>query len=88
LLPGMDPENAATKRIELSMAVQALNLEFPEVEISVSMGSASFPADRGNFEELIALADRRMYFHKREFHRNSGHAVVAAAAEAGVAAAD
>ncbi len=85
LLPGMDPESAATKRIELSMAVQALSAEFPEVEISVSMGSASFPADRRDFEELIALADRRMYFHKREYHKNRAHALAGAAAGGGAA---
>ena len=81
----MDPENAATKRVELSLAVQALNAEFPEVEISVSMGSASFPADRRDFEELIALADRRMYFHKREYHKNRAHNLVGAVAEEGAA---
>jgi hypothetical protein len=32
------------------------------------MGSASYPEDSRIIEELLALADRRMYWHKREFH--------------------
>ena len=48
---------------------------------------ASFPADRRDFEELMALADRRMYFHKREYHKNRTRALVGAPAGAGAAVA-
>ncbi|MBI3665376.1 MAG: GGDEF domain-containing protein, partial [Acidobacteria bacterium] len=77
LLPGMKAEDAAVKRVELAMAVEALGNNFPGMEISVSMGCASFPEDSQSVEELMALADRRMYWHKREYH--SGRAVRVAA---------
>ncbi|HYM09733.1 MAG TPA: sensor domain-containing diguanylate cyclase, partial [Bryobacterales bacterium] len=70
LLPGMGAEDAAVKRIELAMAVDALNKDFPGLEISISMGSASYPDDSRHTEELMAIADRRMYWHKREFHNS------------------
>jgi diguanylate cyclase (GGDEF)-like protein/putative nucleotidyltransferase with HDIG domain len=69
LLPEVDGEAAATKRIELAMAVEALKKDFPQVEVSVSMGSASFPEDSRDVEKLMAIADRRMYWHKRQHHR-------------------
>jgi len=69
LLPGMDAEAAALKRIDIAMAVEKLNKEFPEIGVSVSMGAASFPQDSQDFEKLMAIADRRMYWHKREFHK-------------------
>ncbi|HZS50276.1 MAG TPA: HD domain-containing phosphohydrolase [Bryobacterales bacterium] len=68
LLPGMDASAAAAKRIELAMAVENLRKDFPNIEVSVSMGSASFPDDSRDSEKLMALADRRMYWHKREYH--------------------
>ena len=45
------------------------------------------PADRQDFEELMALADQRMYFHKREYHKNRSRALVGAAAGDGAAVA-
>jgi diguanylate cyclase (GGDEF)-like protein/putative nucleotidyltransferase with HDIG domain len=68
LLPGMDASAAAAKRIELAMAVENLRKDFPNIEVSVSMGSASFPDDSRDSEKLMAMADRRMYWHKREYH--------------------
>jgi len=82
LLPGMKSQDAAEKRIELAMAVKALSQEFPNTEISISMGAASFPADSQSVEQLMAIADRRMYWHKREYHnaRAAGSVQLAAAA--------
>ena len=68
LLPGMSSEDAALKRLDLSKAVAALTKDFPAASISISMGSATFPEESQNIEQLMALADRRMYWHKREFH--------------------
>ena len=68
LLPGMSSADAALKRLDLSKAVTALNQDFPAASISISMGSATFPEESQNVEQLMALADRRMYWHKREFH--------------------
>jgi diguanylate cyclase (GGDEF)-like protein len=68
LLPGMSAEDAAVKRLDLSKAVAALHQDFPAASITISMGSATFPEETQNIEQLLALADRRMYWHKREFH--------------------
>lgn len=76
LLPGMSADEAAEKRIELAMAVERLAEEFTEFEVSVSMGSATYPADGRNPEQLLGLADRRMYWHKRQYYQaRSGNAV-------------
>lgn len=80
LLPGMDAEGAAQKRIELATAVKAASEDFPDVEVSISMGAASYPHDGRHAEELMSLADRRMYWHKREYHR--ARSVVTATATA------
>ncbi len=70
LLPGMPAEATAEKRIELSQAVQALEPALPDTPLSISMGSATFPADGSTPEQLLGLADRRMYWHKREFYKS------------------
>ncbi len=69
LLPGMRAEDATTKRIEFVRATERLARDFPEVELSLSMGAASYPEDGRDPEQLMALADRRMYWHKREHHK-------------------
>ena len=38
-------------------------------EVSASLGTCSFPAEGQTAEELLALADRRMYLHKEAHHR-------------------
>ena len=38
-----------------------------EMNISVSIGASFFPADGSTAEELLGLADRRMYFHMRKY---------------------
>jgi diguanylate cyclase (GGDEF)-like protein/putative nucleotidyltransferase with HDIG domain len=74
LLPGMSAEAAAEKRVELALAVERIGDEFPEFEVSVSMGSATFPSDGRNPEQLLGLADRRMYWHKRQYYSSRGMA--------------
>jgi diguanylate cyclase (GGDEF)-like protein/putative nucleotidyltransferase with HDIG domain len=86
LLPGMTEEDAAEKRLELALAVAALNKEFPEVEISISMGSATFPNDGRLVEQILSAADRRMYWHKREFYHSRALRAETGAAEAGTPA--
>jgi diguanylate cyclase (GGDEF)-like protein/putative nucleotidyltransferase with HDIG domain len=68
LLPGLGSEDAAEKRIDLRLAVEALHDEAAS-DISVSMGSACYPADGTDGDQLLALADKRMYWHKRQRHR-------------------
>lgn len=70
LLPGLGSEDAALKRIELAAAIRSLKDQFADAEISVSMGSASYPEDARNPESLMAIADRRMYWHKREHQKS------------------
>ncbi len=69
LLPGMTPDGAAAKRLELLQAVAALGKDFPDAEVSISFGSASYPSDGCGIEQLMAIADRRMYRHKRDHYR-------------------
>ena len=40
-------------------------------KVTASVGAASFPADGTSAEELLALADRRMYLDKQRFYSNS-----------------
>ncbi len=68
LLPGMGVEDASMKRLDLAVAVKALNKDLPGLEISVSLGSASYPNDGLTTEKLLAVADHRMYWHKRYHH--------------------
>jgi len=80
LLPGMGADAAAEKRVELGTAAERMAEEFPEFELSVSMGSATYPADGRIAEQLLGLADRRMYWHKRQYYQaRSGNAVAASA---------
>jgi len=69
LLPGMGADASAEKRVELAMAVEGMAAEFPEFVVSVSMGSATYPTDGRNPEQLMGLADRRMYWHKRQYYQ-------------------
>jgi diguanylate cyclase (GGDEF)-like protein/putative nucleotidyltransferase with HDIG domain len=82
LLPGTNAADAVSKRVELALAVRALGKNFlPGVEISISIGSASYPDDSREVEKLLAIADRRMYWQKREFHRSRAAAAAAATAD-------
>jgi diguanylate cyclase (GGDEF)-like protein len=80
LFPGLSADDAGEKRIELALAVERLREEFPEFEVSISMGSATYPADGRNPEQLLGAADRRMYWHKRQFHQARAAAAAAVAA--------
>lgn len=79
LLPGMTAPDEAKKRIELVLAVEALRADFPKLNISISLGGASFPEDGQDIQKLIAAADRRMYWHKRDHRSLRGDAASAIA---------
>jgi len=74
LLPGMGPESGAEKRLDLRQAIEGLRADFPEIEVSISMGAASYPEDGTDVDRLVAVADRRMYWHKRQRHAARGGA--------------
>ena len=40
--------------------------DFPEIHLSVSFGTAEYPADAGDYEEVFELADERMYQNKKQ----------------------
>ncbi len=42
------------------------------VNVSTSVGAAYFPTEGATAEELLGLADRRMYLHKRSAHEAGG----------------
>lgn len=41
------------------------------MEVSASIGAAFFPADGNSVEELLGVADRRMYLHKRTHYEKA-----------------
>ncbi|WP_161570816.1 HD domain-containing phosphohydrolase [Granulicella sibirica] len=68
LLPGIDMKSCTPQLqlIEETVRHAATDLKI-EMNISVSLGASFFPADGNTAEELLGLADRRMYFHKRKY---------------------
>lgn len=45
-----------------------------KIEVSASVGAAFFPADGETAEELLGVADRRMYLHKRKYYESNREA--------------
>src|SRR5438309_6881182 len=64
LMPGMDQVGAVSlaRRVGASLG----DPDDPVGPISVSIGTASFPADGGTADSLLASADRSMYVDKRQ----------------------
>lgn len=62
--------NALLKRLEVSLNNCHALVELT-VGISVSWGIASFPADAVDIDELIKLADQRLYICKENHHRST-----------------
>jgi diguanylate cyclase (GGDEF)-like protein len=62
-----DRIQAESRRLELQRAVATLWVEFVpgrRVPLSVSIGAATFPDDADSADDVIAVADRRMYHDK------------------------
>ena len=69
LLPGVDPTTAEDRLEVIRNAVAAAGRRAGQsIGISASIGTAFFPADGTTAEELLALADRRMYLDKQRFY--------------------
>ncbi len=67
LLPAVDSVPTPEGLTWLADALGAARLEAGvEATVSASVGIALFPADGASVEELLAVADRRMYRNKRE----------------------
>lgn len=69
LLPGVDEEHAAERLATIAEAVAAASRRAGNgIKVSASLGAAFFPADESSAEELLALADRRMYLDKQRYY--------------------
>jgi len=65
LLPGAKPADADARAAQFRQIV-AQTCHTGLSSIGVSVGTAHFPQDGGSAEDLLALADRRMYQEKRQ----------------------
>ena len=69
ILPGCDAELAKARAEEIAGTIAASPLKLPDGEtspVSVSLGVAAFPADGKTYEDLLAVADARMYRRKAQ----------------------
>jgi diguanylate cyclase (GGDEF)-like protein len=67
VMPGCDVIDAHSRALAACAAVSAIHCEpMPGVELalSISVGSAVFPAEGASFDHLLAAADRRMFRNK------------------------
>ena len=65
LIPGLPPAAIAQRITQFSqLAQQASYTVCGERSLSVSIGSACFPSDGEDTEQIVALADQRMYAAK------------------------
>ncbi len=69
VLPECPKEQVAALQIRLSRAVEQLGREmYGQLVLGMSIGEAHNPQDGGDAEQLLAVADRRMYEQKRQRH--------------------
>jgi diguanylate cyclase (GGDEF)-like protein len=67
VMPGMTPQIAAERMRKLDQVAREVSVSlFGEELISMSCGDAYFPEDGRTAEELMDVADRRMYRQKRQ----------------------
>jgi len=67
LLSDFGADQAAAKRVELQKAVESMPFSVGDllrVRLSISVGTAVFPADGDSYEALLHVADSRMYEDK------------------------
>jgi diguanylate cyclase (GGDEF)-like protein len=72
VISGCSREEAESKRRELQLAVDSIQLEVQpnrRIPMMMSAGAAVFPHDGDGYEELLAAADSRMYRDKSERRR-------------------
>jgi diguanylate cyclase (GGDEF)-like protein/putative nucleotidyltransferase with HDIG domain len=84
VVPGLNPERAIemVQRLRIAIA-KASKTVCGDERVSVSVGSAFYPTDSINAEELLAEADRRMYTAKRSHYAEAKHEAEPRAAAAG-----
>ncbi len=71
VLPGCDAEQAEPRRREVQDRLCRLGVETPAgpAALGASIGSASWPGDGRSLEQLLAVADARMYEDKQRRRR-------------------
>jgi diguanylate cyclase (GGDEF)-like protein/putative nucleotidyltransferase with HDIG domain len=70
LMPGFSRENTPARKIDLHEVVARAGREICGEDIlSVSVGEALFPEDGGDAEQLLTVADQRMYRMKHVHHQ-------------------
>jgi diguanylate cyclase (GGDEF)-like protein len=76
LLPGLEERNCSPRLEAIEGTVERICRDLGiEIGVSASIGAAFYPADGHTVEELLGLADRRMYSHKQAHYetvRNLG----------------
>jgi len=84
VVPGMTPAAAQEKTALFnSIAVDAGQEVCGRAQISLSIGIAVFPDDGEDAEQLLAHADHRMYFAKRNHYEDKSTASAASGVSAG-----
>jgi diguanylate cyclase (GGDEF)-like protein len=67
ILPALRPEDISSRLAQFRALVKAVGVEVcGEAVLDASFGAASFPRDGVTPDELLACADRRMYYRKAE----------------------
>ena len=85
LVPGMQKTTYPSHFLQVNeMAITACRDLGMDLEVSTSIGEAFFPADGTCVEELLGVADRRMYLQKRTHYAKNGYLHEATASPAAV----
>ena len=72
ILPDVSDKQAAGRINEIREAIASTAKRMPQgVTVTASVGVAFYPADGTAAEELLAVADRRMYLDKQKFYTAS-----------------
>lgn len=69
LIPGMEENNAGERLECIAAAVNTASRRAEVGKVTASLGAAFYPVDGHNAEELLALADRRMYLDKEAHYK-------------------
>jgi diguanylate cyclase (GGDEF)-like protein len=71
LFPGLDGEGVIKKIQRLNQnVIEAAEQACPNAGVSLSAGSARYPSDGTQLEQLLTIADQRMYDAKQRSKRN------------------
>jgi diguanylate cyclase (GGDEF)-like protein/putative nucleotidyltransferase with HDIG domain len=75
LVSNLDPEDALTRLASIAETVKSVCLSVClDERVSASLGASFYPADGKSAEELLALADRRMYQDKQAYYEDRSSA--------------